>query len=482
MAIMKKFTLMLTLLAFFFQNFAQSPFLEAKKNSFNIDHNLKLIVWHTPNIDSTLHNVNHVKTLKFDNEFGIIQDSDSLSLSTKIKLISSNKNYDLYLSSLPVISVTTNQKIDDKIKIPAYFTYFNNTQLIEHLIGLEHRGNTSLAYPKKNYDLEFWTDSLSKKSENIKFLNLRNDDDWILDGLYDEPLLLRSYTANKLWGEIHNPNYNSIEPKAKSGIDGRFVEVFKNNNYLGIYCLREAVDRKLLKLQKNKKDSIRGELFKATSYGKATSFSEAPDFKNIFPHWAGFEMRYPIVDYTSHWDNLYELVELIATKKDQEFIKEINKKIDLNNCIDYYIFINLLYATDNISKNYYLAKYDNQSPYFFVPWDLDGVLGNNPEGKRLTETNQILSNQLFDRLIKLNPENFNKKLESRWCELRAEKLNPTLLLTDIDKIHNRFLFEKIYERNQLLWKTEYNVHLNYNYLKKWLTQRIEFLDTYFITK
>ena len=482
MALTQKLIPAIILLIFSCRSYSQNHSLTVKNGSFEIDKNLSLIIWHTPNIDSTLVALNQANTIQFHEEYHIIKHNETTQNSSKIKLISNNERvFNLYLSSLPIVSLNINHEISNDVKKPSNFTYFDKTKIINHLAGIEHRGNSSLSYPKKNYDLEFWTDSISKKSEDIKFLDLRNDDDWILDGLYDEPLLLRSYTANTLWKKIHTPYYNLKEPKAKSGIDGHFVEVFKNNNYLGVYSLTEAVDRKLLKLQKNKKDSIHGELFKATSYEEASSFSEAPAFKNIFPHWAGFEMRYPIIDYTSHWNDLYELVKLTATMGDREFINTISQKIDLNNCIDYYIFINLLYATDNISKNYYLAKYDNKSPYFFVPWDLDGVLGNNPEGKRLNETNQLITNKLFDRLIKLNPENFNTKMQSRWAELRASNLKLTTLLANIEELYNRFLSEKIYERNLLVWKTEHDLNANYDYLKKWLTQRIEFLDSYFKT-
>ena len=479
MALVQKFLAAIILCLFYANTYSQTQYITAKKGSFEIDRKLNIVIWHTPNIDSTLAAISNTQALNFQEEYKIVRKADSLKQSNKIKLTHNNNTFDLYLSRLPIVSLTIPQKIDNDTKKPSHFTYYYGNQQTEQLCGLEHRGNSSLSYPKKNYDLEFWTDSISKKSVKLKFKNLRNDDDWILDGLFDEPLLLRSYISNKLWKKIHKPHYITSEPKAKSGISSHFVEVFKNNNYLGIYSLTEAVDRKLLKLQKNEKDHILGELFKATSYEDASSFNGAPNFKNIFPHWAGFEMRYPIIDYSSYWNKLHQLVSLVALKDDTQFLTEINKEINLSNCIDYYIFINLLYATDNISKNYYVAKYNNQNPYFFVPWDLDGVLGNNPEGKRLPYTNQILSNKLFDRLVELNPEDFNKKMQLRWSELRKTVLKSTTLLSDIDKIYNRFLSERIYERNQLLWKTEHNLQSNHEYLKEWILKRVDFLDKHF---
>ena len=106
--------------------------------------------------------------------------------------------------------------------------------------------------------MEFWNDTLGAVTSDVSFGELRTDDDWILDALYNEPLRLRSYVANKLWLSIHqNPYYIDERPNAKSAADVMYVEVFLNGNYNGIYNLSEQVDKKQLKL-KSYKEIIRG--------------------------------------------------------------------------------------------------------------------------------------------------------------------------------------------------------------------------------
>ena len=470
--------LLITIL-FFFQNTVSSQTIIAKEGSYGIDKKNKIIVWHESNLDSILSLNKNSTQIKFNEDFTFMSAETPISYTEKSNLKYNNETYSLYITKLPVINIITKDSIKDEIKIPGNFTYFNNDTLINSLIGVELRGNISLSFPKKNYDIETWADTVSKKSIDVKFKGLRNDDDWILDGLYNEPLRIRSVFSSKLWEDIHKPYYAIKEPKARSIVKMKYVEVFKNDNYLGVYALMESTDRKLLKLKKNNDSDILGELFKATSYEGGPSFTKAPEFKNIFPHWAGFEMRYPIIDYNSYWENIYAFVNLVVNGSDTEFTKAIAQNINLENVIDYYIFVNLLRATDNLGKNYYLGKYDKEEPYFFIPWDLDGVMGSNPEGKRAPKTNDIFSNNLFDRLIEVNPNGYKEKLKSRWEALRKSEFATKALLDKIDNMYYKFSENKIYEREQLIWNYTYSIEEQHSYLKEWMKDRVTYLDTYF---
>lgn len=453
--------------------------VKAKEGSFGIDENQKIIVWHQKNIDSVLPKSNQAVSFEFNRIFKLDQKPKSLAYDTPLALKSENSSYRLYITKLPIVHLKTRYTVKDNIKTLGLFTYFNGEKHIKNHIGIEHRGNLSLSFPKKSYDLEFWGDTINKTSVDVKFKGLRSDDDWILDGLFNEPLRIRSSLAAKLWLEIHQPSYLESEPKAKSGFDIDYVEVFKNDEYIGVYALSEPVDRKLLALKKNEEHLIQGALFKASSYEGAPEFKKAPKFNNLFPHWGGFEMKYPLVDSRASWETISKFVNLVVNENDEEFASQIHNSIHIDNAIDYFLFVNLLRATDNLGKNYYLAKYDMDHPYFFVPWDLDGVLGIIQEGKRIPTTNDILSNGLFDRLLKLDPDGYRSKLKLRWRGLRNAEFDEQRLLNNINTIYSRMKIEKVYEREQLIWPSEHTVVENHDYLKSWLKERLAYLDEYF---
>ncbi|GAA4271954.1 CotH kinase family protein [Aquimarina gracilis] len=448
------------------------------KESYGVDYKNKIIVWNldikkTSNQPSAL-----AYKVSFENKLSLSIPIDSLSYSKKYQIQNRDTIFLLYLTELPLIKIAADTILDDPKKV-SNFSYFHKDTIRKANAGIEFRGNISLKFPKKSFDLEFWEDIKEKTSIDMQFADLRDDDDWILDGLYNEPLRLRSYIANKLWLSIHQPYYQDQEKDAKSGINLLFAEVFLNDQYVGIHALMEQVDRKLLQLKKYKKLNVRGELFKASSYDGAPSFKNAPKYKNIFPHWAGYEVEYPYENYKAQWKNIYKFTKFVIKAKDSVFKKKISKKFYLDNAIDYFLFVNLLRATDNLGKNFYISRYTKKTPYFKIPWDLDGTLGTIQDGKRIPTTDDILSNGLFDRLLKVNPNNYRKRLKERWTILRKRQLSNDALFKNIQDQYNYFLDHKIYEREQLIWSTDISLLDHLNYMKDWLSDRLQYLDTYF---
>ena len=139
----------------------------------------------------------------------------------------------------------------------------------------------------------------------------------------------------------------------------------------------------------------------------------------------------------------------------------------------------MLRATDNLGKNYYLARYSEGDPYFFVPWDLDGVMGIIQAGKHIATTDDLLSNGLFKRLINTNPNGFKDKMKERWNVLRQTEYSNNMLLGKMEKIYGRFSNEKIYEREYLIWPAKTSMPEQYNYLRTWLKDRLIYLDKHF---
>ncbi|MHA7055682.1 CotH kinase family protein [Aquimarina sp. M1] len=444
-------------------------------HSFGIDNKRKIIVWHCSDRDSIPEDVSTV-LVSFANSLTFKVPADA----TKYKSTYQQKAYTLYITKLPLIHINTTDTIADEPKKPTQFIFYEKQKAIQKTAGIELRGNISQKFPKKTYDIEFWKDTSGKENINVKFKKMRNDDDWILDGLYNEPLRLRSYLASKLWLSIHKPTYRK-NPKANSGIDVCYTEVFFNSEYKGIFTLSEQVDEKLLRLKDPDtiSNKITGALYKASGYEGATMFKKLPDFNNIFPHWGGYEMEFPVIEYTYYWDELYAFTDFVLSASAEDFKNTIDQKININNTIDYFLLMNLLRATDNLGKNFYIAKADIDAPFFLVPWDLDGVLGTIIDGRHIATTDDILSNGLFDRLIKENPNNYKAHLSARWQSLRENEFSNQKLHAKIDTWFTLFKDHRIYEREEKVWQPKISKEEELSYLKDWLKKRLLFLDGYF---
>ncbi len=481
---MKIFIYKLLIILFLTSTTNSAQELVAEKGSFGIDTKNKIIVWHVFNLDSILKVSKNIKSIKFNESFRI-QDLSTKNLSYTNSISLSNGNsYKLYISKLPIIHLDVNtSELNSRNKILGSFTFFYKTRFLQSHLGIRYRGNLSLSFSKKSFDLEFWKDKVLKQSKDVKFEGLRSDDDWVLDAMFNEPLRLRSFIAANLWTQIHQPYYKSKEPEAKSGFGVKYVEVFKNNEYYGVYQLSESVDRKQLKLKKSKNKTIYGELYKADSYEGGPSFEKAPkEYSNLLGNWNGWAMRYPFIDNQPNWKNLAEFSNLVVKEPDDYFIKNIATNFNIANAIDYYLFVNILGATDNLGKNYYLAKYTKNKPYFIVPWDLDGSWGVIQDGKEQYNTDKILDNSLLRRLIVTNPDNYKQKLKNRWSQLRLKEFSDKNLFAKIDEIYTQFSEEKIYEREFLVWQNKYtriSKEKHYQHLKWWLEKKLNFLDNYF---
>ena len=239
---------------FSFVSTSQVLTIAVSENHFGIDELNSLIVSHLKDLET------YTNTSDFDQiQLSLNQEIYSFNSApfsleySKSYLITNTNNsnqYRLYFTPLPIILVASADTIVNEPKVLAHFIYSDKEQVLVSNIGIEIRGGSSQTYPKKTYDLEFWNDEIGADTKNVQFGELRLDDDWILDALYNEPLRLRSYVANKIWLQMHTPNYLSEEPNAKAGANVKYVEMFVNHQYNGIYNLSEQIDPKQLKLVK----------------------------------------------------------------------------------------------------------------------------------------------------------------------------------------------------------------------------------------
>jgi len=477
---MKNLGPLLFCITFSIIGFAQDTIAIDKSSYYGIDENHKMIVFQQLFLDSLVLNANKIERFELEGEtYSMLENQQALLTTESYDVVKATDTFKLFVTSLPIIKLNSTDSIVDEPKRHATFSYVDIASSFKSNVGIEWRGNSALKYPKKSYDLELREDRFSEKSINFKFGSLRDDDDWVMNSVYNEPLKLRSYFSTKLWLDVQKPHYIAEEPKAKSYTDMVFAEVFLNETYQGVYLFSEQLDRKLLQLKKIKGDTVLGELFKAGSYNDGTAFKAAPEFNNAFPHWAGFEMEYPYENYEAHWDNLHDFIAFVSNSTDSEFKNKISSYLDIDNAVDYFLFINLLRGTDNMSKNYFLAKYDQDTPYFFVPWDLDGVMGTIQDGKRIATTDDILTNNLFQRLKATNASDYRAKVKARWKELRTNVYSGMKLFEHLDSTYNLMNDQKIYERDELAWGRTNKIADDYEYLKKWLSERLVYLDSVF---
>jgi hypothetical protein len=464
-----------------YNNIFANDTIPIQEGMFGIDQHKKLIVVNQ-NVDSINTQWIHPKDrISIDNTLYTMEnpvDKVQIGLAYQIEDTERN-NYTLYFTQLPLIHITTPNTIVDEPKVAATFKMLeSNSNTIVSDIGIELRGATSQGYPKKSYRIGFWTDSTGDENKDVSLLGMRADDDWNLQAMYNEPLRMRNKTNFDIWRKINTLYYQSNETEAVNGSRWEYAELFLNGEYQGVYGVSEPVDRKQLKLKKYD-NGMQGELYKGISWGPAIFASLPPLPKDNSPIWDGFEYEYPN-EIDPDWTHIYHLVNFVINSPDADFYSQYQTQFNRENAVDYFIFVNLLYAADNKGKNLFFVKYKANEPYFYVPWDLDGTFGVKYDGTILNKTDVLLSNGLYNRLLNDDSENgFNQKRKEKWSQLRNTWLTTSNLMAMFYENYDYLLQNGVYAREETAWEDYHFDSEHPQYMENWMIRRLEYLDEIF---
>ena len=164
-----------------------------------------------------------------------------------------NKSYILNNSSftgsnLPIIIINTENGADipDEPKILGtmkiiqrpdgarnFLTDANNDDFLNYsgTIGIETRGSSSQALPKKPYGIDTLEDD-GIEDKGVKLLGMPKEDDWILNSFAFDDSMMRDYISYEMSREMGQYAANL-----------KYCEVVLNGDYIGLYALSEKIKR-----------------------------------------------------------------------------------------------------------------------------------------------------------------------------------------------------------------------------------------------
>lgn len=379
---------------------------------------------------------------------------------------------------------------------------------------IRNRGGISIGYPKKNYAINL-RDSAGIESADRSYFGLRNDNNWILDAMYVDPARMRNRVSTDLWNDFATkPYWSMYERNMLNGTRGQYVEVFLNDAYQGLYCMTEKIDRKQLDLKKLRESTDvttqittytqRGASYKAVSWSTAVMFgypfqgnTGIPAYNNKSISWSSFEAKYPDLDDGEPitWDNLYKAVRIASDyyTTDDAFKEQASQTFDLPVYLDYYLFVELMLATDNHGKNSYTNIYDQtlSTKVSITPWDLDGTWGIRWDGsKNMTFAAQDFDNfvrnnehgqfNLFLRIKRTDTNNWSSYwLKERYKQLRRDHFSHKYLSERFRRYADLFIKSGASVRESARWGSrDYIVETNY--ISDWIQARLAYLDTKYL--
>lgn len=396
------------------------------------------------------------------NDFGNIVLNTPYDL--EIKTLGETRTINLVFTDIPLVQIIAFDEITNEPKVLAKIivNYPNiSTSSVESHMGIEIRGKSTAGLDKKSYNFKPLDSENMEDQISISFFDMTKNYKWSLDAMFVDKSKTRNKTSFEIWNNLSNQSIKS-----------QYVEVFLNNKSLGLYRFSENYTQELLNLSNS------SSLYVGNDNSDVTKFETLPKKEPKSAYWGEWKQEFPYPSEKIYWNDFYKFDRLVVEANDQSFSSEIGNLIDLDNVIDYYLFINLCNGYDNVGKNWFFVKQNSTSKFKILIWDLDATWGRDA-ANYATNTNEIISNRLFDRLITLNPDEFKQKLKARWGLLRTNQFREENILNQFDLNIEEVLKYNIEETENQIWNTNVNILDEQKYINSWVNKRLLFLDDYF---
>lgn len=415
-------------------------------------------------------------------------------------------------SNLPLVLIDTyGQRIPDDPKIPVgmkiidngegRYNHLSDMPVYDYYAGIELRGSSSQSFLKKSYGLETW--DIENNSIDTSLLGMPVESDWILNASFSDKTLLRNAMAYQTW--MNMDHYATRY---------RFVEVFLNNRYKGVYLFSEKIkrDKNRLNIAKlteemNSGDQLTGgyilKIDKWTGSGGDGWVSDYPPPVNTGGQYIFFQYEYPkqedITDqqkeYIRDYVNLFE--SALAGPWFADTSIGFRKYAEPESFRDYFIVNEFSKNVDayRISTFFHKQRESLGGKLRMGPvWDYDlawhnaDYYGNeSPAGweyQFAEEWDDLQVPFWWQRM--LEDTLFNNCLKCRWTELRAGFLSNDAVFNWIDSTAQTL--DAAQERNFICWPI-LGVYVwpnpsplpetyagEISSLKEWTAERLSWLD------
>jgi len=414
-------------------------------------------------------------------------------------------DYKIMFTMIPVVQVSNIGNIRDDYRdcIISFtdadfaFSPFETSLLYyEDTAQIHVRGSSARGHPKKSYAIKFVDEN--KASKEVSFFGIRKDSHWILDAMYYDMARMRNRVSTDLWLSFSGPLYYEHLTKnpVSNGTQGDFVELFINNEYIGLYHFSNKINRQQLQLKRydSENNIIHGVSYKGKGWDEPLKFKTYYNYDNNSNWWASFQQKYPNPrnGLPIDWKPLYDFIRFVVDSDDETFKTEINKFIDINNFVDYTIFLAFTYAHDNTGKNAYWSVYDIQDPemskFFITVWDLKSTWGRTwhpgPTSPNREWMDSLFEHDsaLFRRLILTNADGFADKVRARWEEVKVGKFSPDAVKAIFNKYYKVHKASGAFEREAKKWEMGLDLDSEMEYIMWWIDARYEYINDFIMNK
>lgn len=428
--------------------------------------------------------------------------NDIISNSESINFIVFNDakyiEYKLICTTLPLLNVITSEKLDivDDMAVfsKRYNSYnmklqmFNNdanvdVRTVNYTGRINVRGNDTTKYVKKGFKIEI--DSIEvedQKQETTCLLNLREGNDYILYAGYNDAEKIRNVFSSRLWYEsCANNNLFNIS----NGMYYKYIELFINNEYYGLYAMGFPIDDLQEEISINY-DSI----YQIDNIYKKDLNSCEYDFDFQHPENNGY-----VIASNSGKGSFIPLVNYYESMLIKN-ISELYSQVDINNSIDIFLYNNLVQNVDCVKDEtynkqslyniYIISKaYGDGNIMLYCPWDLDRTWGYG-FGDNVYDVpynaNCVMEYNIVYLLLTENNKDIKEMVINRYNELRENEWSNNNVLEILNGYEKNIFDSGAFVRDKQRWPDGNYIEVceRLNVFKNYVINRLEYFDNYII--
>ncbi len=384
-----------------------------------------------------------------------------------IKSANSDIEYDLWVTTgrVSIVSIETDEDITDEPKVDCSLSVISaDSSYTRRNIAAEiELIDTSESIPKDSYSLNIKEDAITGDVPEI--LDLGSTKRYRLSASYMDRSFLREKLSYEIFKSLSD---DDIAP------EGRFVELYENGSYKGLYILYQRVDRNLFSVSNyDREEDTHSVIYEAVNW--RADFTRDED---------GFSQIEPDMDNDGpYFDPLLELEDLIINSGEEEFLENIKNMVDMESLLDNHILFILSGCTDEIASNNYIYRGNDETDRFkFSPGShyMSGF-GRDSFWVKVDSEAVNYGTRLFNRLYQ--DEDYRERLKSRWNDLRKEILTAENIHGLID--NNIYGLDDAAGRDLSAWpvnpgncEDDYSSGQEVEYIKSFIGDRLEWLDDY----
>lgn len=306
-------------------------------------------------------------------------------------------------------------------------------------ITIHIQGATSAHKDKKNFTIK-----LEEKLELRKGWGAHKK--YCLKANYIDPTHAVNIVSARLAAQMQR-QYALFDRAPNAGqVDGFPVWLELNGEPAGLYTWNIPKDEWLLGMDKANPDHIA--MFGKSWKGCTAFATEKNNYKQGWIFKVGEKNR-------ENKEKFMRMYQFVRTASDEEFRANFDQYLDLDACLNYYCYVCISYAPDNLAKNMLLATYDG---IHWAPclYDLDSLWGIDWKGTGLWAVDDAYSVEdvihctgLLGRIRDCFPD----EVRARYAELRRYPLSRENIRAEFERFRAE-IPQDYYDSDRALWYTD----------------------------